>query len=76
MNDMKKIGLFSAVVVALLTVGCNSQPHECAPSALDVIMSRTSIRSFTGDPVSKEQLETREHSLGTVVRLLVLKYLN
>ena len=29
-----------------------------APSALDVIMTRTSIRSFTGDAVPQEQLET------------------
>ena len=32
--------------------------QACCPSALDVIMSRTSIRSFTGEPVSKAQLET------------------
>ena len=55
---MKKIGIV-AVVFAALFVGCKQQPaQEPAPSALDVIMSRTSIRSFTGDPVSQEQLET------------------
>lgn len=55
---MKKIGLFTSIAAVLLLAGCNSQPQENAPSALDVIMTRTSIRSFTGDPVSKEQLET------------------
>ena len=29
-----------------------------APSAIDTIMTRASIRSFTGEPVSREQLET------------------
>ena len=55
---MKQISLFVALVAILLISGCNCKPQECPPSALDVIMSRTSIRNFTGDPVSKEQLET------------------
>ena len=55
---MKKIG-FIAVVFAALFTGCKQQPaQEPAPTALDVIMTRTSIRSYTGDPVSQEQLET------------------
>ena len=58
MKKMKPIRLFAALVVAILTMSCQSNTHECAPSALDVIMTRTSIRSFTGEPVSKEQLET------------------
>ena len=53
---MKKTLLFVAITAALLLGGCKSQ--ESAPSALDVIMSRTSIRSFTGEAVSAEQLET------------------
>ena len=53
---MKKLSILIAAVASVMFVGCKSQ--ECAPSALDVIMTRTSIRSFTGDPVSKEQLET------------------
>ena len=52
---MKKIVLILALAAALLS-GCKSQQQ--APSALDVIMSRTSIRCFTGEPVAKEQLET------------------
>ena len=53
---MKKITLIIALLSAVILCGCASR--ESAPSALDVIMARTSIRSFTGDPVSKEQLET------------------
>ena len=53
---MKKTLLFVAMTAALLLGGCKAQ--ESAPSALDVIMSRTSIRSFTGEAVSAEQLET------------------
>lgn len=52
---MKKVIVFAAVATALLLCGCRPQANE--PSAMDVIMSRTSIRSFTGDPVSKDQLE-------------------
>ena len=54
---MKKITLILALLSAVILSGCASR-SESAPSALDVIMARTSIRSFTGDPVSKEQLET------------------
>ena len=53
---MKNTLLFCAFAAALFLSGCQSQVS--APSALDVMMTRTSIRSFTGDPVSKEQLET------------------
>ena len=53
---MKRILIVIAVLACALMSGCQSR--EAAPSALDVIMSRTSIRSFTGEPVSKDQLET------------------
>lgn len=52
---MKRIALFIAMAAALVS-GCKGQ--ESTPSALDVIMTRTSIRSFTGESVSQEQLET------------------
>ena len=45
------------LLTALAMIGCKS-PGNTAQAALDVIMTRTSIRSFTGDPVSKENLET------------------
>ena len=53
---MKRLSIIIAMLASMVLAGCNS--HECAPSALDVIMTRTSVRSFTGDPISKEQLET------------------
>ena len=52
---MKRIALFIAMAAALVS-GCKGQ--ESTPRALDVIMTRTSIRSFTGEPVPQEQLET------------------
>ena len=54
---MKQIVIIAALVAAAFLSGCKPQATS-EPSALDVIMSRTSIRSFTGDPVSKDQLET------------------
>lgn len=55
---MTQISFVVTILVALFLSACSGQTQECSPSALDVIMTRTSIRSFTGDPVSKEQLET------------------
>jgi len=52
---MKKLFILLAVAAALCS--CTSR-LATDQSALDVIMTRTSIRSFTGDPVSREQLET------------------
>ena len=52
---MKKLFILLAVAAALCS--CTSRPAS-DQSALDVIMTRTSIRSFTGEPVSREQLET------------------
>ena len=55
---MKKI-LFALVLAAAVLSGCKTQESAGnAQSALDVIMTRTSIRAYTGDPISKEQLET------------------
>ena len=58
---MKKIFVFVAMAAGVVLGGCKSR-QECAvpaePSALEVIMARTSIRSFTGEAVSREQLET------------------
>ena len=53
---MKKITLLTAIIAVSLLSGCKSQVAES--DALDVIMTRTSIRSFTGAPVSQEQIET------------------
>ena len=55
---MKKILIATLFAVALLS-GCKTQESAGgSASALDVIMTRTSIRAFTGEPVSKDQLET------------------
>ena len=50
--------LFLAAVSMLLAACAPKAQQPQAPSALDVIMTRTSIRSFTGDAVPQEQLET------------------
>ena len=55
MKTIRRISVLAALAVMLL---CGSQFQAQDKSALDVIMSRTSVRSFTGDPVSKENLET------------------
>ncbi|MBP5693202.1 MAG: nitroreductase family protein, partial [Bacteroidales bacterium] len=55
MKTIRRISVLAALAVMLL---CGSQSQAQDKSALDVIMSRTSVRSFTGDPVSKENLET------------------
>lgn len=54
---MKRFFVLAAMAVVMLT-GCCNEPQNAAPSALDVIMTRTSIRSFTGQAVTAEQLET------------------
>ena len=60
MITMKKIVLFVAAAAALTLLGCKNREEAAPaePTALEVIMSRTSIRNFTGEPVSREQLET------------------
>ena len=53
---MKIRTLFVVIAALAIFAGCKQQSTQ--PSALDVIMTRASIRNFTGDPVSQEQLET------------------
>lgn len=55
MNFVKTLLVF--VAGAALLSGCKSSSEPCAPSALETIMTRTSVRSFTGEPVGKDQLE-------------------
>ena len=54
---MKKSLFLLATTLILLASGCQTR-QQAQPSTLDVIMSRASVREFTGDPVSREQLET------------------
>ena len=56
---MKK--LMTIMLALAMTVGVAAQQKtqkSDAQAAINNIMTRTSIRSFTGDPVSQEQLET------------------
>ena len=53
---MKKISIVLVILATVIIAGCKQKASE--PSALDVIMTRTSIRNFTGEPVSREDLET------------------
>ena len=51
--------LIIAAAAAILMAACAQQPQTPQqPSALDVIMTRTSVRSFTGEAIPQEQLET------------------
>lgn len=52
---MKHI-FFAAIAALALCVSCQQQAAQ--PSALDVIMSRYSVRSYTGEKVTEAQLET------------------
>ena len=59
---MKKI--FAIAVAALLTTSCNGENHEknkaCghkAKAVVETIMTRTSIRSYTEQPVSADTIE-------------------
>ena len=55
---MKRILIFMAMAATAFITACSGgKEQDSSAAALEVIMSRTSIRSFTGDPVSKEQLE-------------------
>ena len=51
--------LIIAAAAAILVAACAQQPQTPQQqSALDVIMTRTSVRSFTGEAIPQEQLET------------------
>jgi nitroreductase len=54
--NIAKYFLLAAVAVA--AAACAPKQAETAPSALDTIFSRKSVRSYTDQPVSEEQVET------------------
>ncbi|MBR4980269.1 MAG: nitroreductase family protein, partial [Bacteroidales bacterium] len=54
---MKKILVLVAVIATVLVSGENTFAQTKNTAALDVIMSRASVRNFTGEAVTKEQLE-------------------
>ena len=55
---MKRLLFLAMLIAATVMPSCKAQEAATAPSAMDVIMTRTSVRNFTGEAVSKEQLET------------------
>ena len=60
MLDKMRIAKFFILASLLVAAAaCAPKPQEAAgPSALDVIFSRKSVRSYTDQPVSDEQVET------------------
>ena len=53
---MKKFILFA--VTAMLLVGCNQQPKVMENQAIQNILTRVSVREFTGEKISEAQLDT------------------
>ena len=53
---MKKLILFA--VAAILLVGCTQQPNVMENQAITNIMTRVSVREFTGEKISEAQLDT------------------
>ena len=57
--NMKKMMLMGALVAALVVAAaCGKEAQPAQKSALEVIKARTSIRSFTGEKLSEEQINT------------------
>ena len=57
---MKKI-IIAAVAASLMLAGCGSGPQEASQKtddAITTIMNRKSVRSFTEEPVTSQQIET------------------
>lgn len=55
---MKKILLLFVMTFAMFSCSKNASENAQSKGALDVIMSRVSVRHFTGEKISQEQLET------------------
>ena len=53
---MKKLILFA--VAAILLVGCTQQPKVMENQAITNIMTRVSVREFTGEKISEAQIDT------------------
>ena len=53
---MKKIILFT--LTAMLFAACTQQPKAMKNEAIDNIMTRVSVREFTGEKISAEQIDT------------------
>lgn len=57
---MKKV--FTFALVALLFAACNQKPVDMSNIAIDNIMTRVSVREFTGEKISAEQIDTLLHA--------------
>jgi len=53
---MKKLLTFA--LTALMFAACNQQPTNMKNEAIDNIMTRVSVREFTGEKISAEQIDT------------------
>ena len=57
---MKKV--FTFALAALLFAACNQKPVDMSNIAIDNIMTRVSVREFTGEKISAEQIDTLLHA--------------
>ena len=55
---MKLIAKLAMVAAVVCAAACGQAPASSEPSALDVIMSRKSVRSYTDQNVTEAQVET------------------
>ena len=57
---MKRFILFA--LSAMVIVGCSKQPNGMKNEAFDNMMTRVSVRQFTGEKISAEQIDTLLHA--------------
>ena len=55
-SDMKKLLILACVAITLLA--CNQQPQSMENQAINTIMTRVSVREFTGEKISDAQIDT------------------
>jgi nitroreductase len=55
-SDMKKLLILACAAFALLA--CNQQPASMENQTIQTIMSRVSVREFTGEKISEAQIDT------------------
>jgi len=53
---MKRMILFALAVMTL--AGCNQSPKRMENQAINNIMTRVSVRAFTGEKISQAQIDT------------------
>ena len=50
--------LFTLALTTVIMAACTTQPTVMKNEAIDNILTRVSVRQFTGDPISEAQLDT------------------